>query len=52
MTGGIGSEFQRSGVAGSRVGEAVLALTRFGGYSDTVVSLSVGGGRPYQAVVS
>jgi NADPH:quinone reductase-like Zn-dependent oxidoreductase len=26
-----------SGVAGSRVGEAVLALTRFGGYSDTVV---------------
>ena len=26
-----------SGVAGSRVGEAVLALTRFGGYSDTAV---------------
>jgi len=26
-----------SGVTGSRVGEAVLALTRFGGYSDTVV---------------
>lgn len=26
-----------SGVNGSRVGQAVLALTRFGGYSDTVV---------------
>src|SRR5262245_714742 len=25
------------GVTGSRIGEAVLALTRFGGYSDTVV---------------